>query len=36
MQKLFGVGIHLQLWVKVRADWSDDIKALRQLGYETE
>lgn len=36
MQKLFGIGIHLQLWVKVRADWSDDIKALRQLGYETE
>ncbi|MDX1608660.1 MAG: GTPase Era [Halofilum sp. (in: g-proteobacteria)] len=36
MQRLFGSGIHLQLWVKVRADWSDDVKALRQLGYETE
>ncbi len=36
MQKLFGSGIHLQLWVKVRADWSDDVKALRQLGYEIE
>lgn len=36
MQKLFGVGIHLQLWVKVKADWSDDLNALRQLGYETE
>lgn len=36
MQKLFGCGIHLQLWVKVRADWSDDVKALRQLGYEIE
>ena len=36
MQKLFGVGIHLQLWVKVRAGWSDDTNALRQLGYESE
>lgn len=36
MQKLFGCGIHLQLWVKVRADWSDDVKALQQLGYEIE
>lgn len=36
MQKLFGTGIHLQLWVKVRPDWSDDVRALRQLGYEIE
>ncbi|MDZ7749514.1 MAG: GTPase Era [Halofilum sp. (in: g-proteobacteria)] len=36
MQRLFGIGIHLELWVKVRADWSDDVRALRQLGYEAE
>jgi len=36
MQRLFGTGIHLQLWVKVRPDWSNDVRALRQLGYETE
>jgi GTP-binding protein Era len=36
MQRLFGTGIHLELWVKVRADWSDDTRALRQFGYETE
>lgn len=36
MQRLFGTGIHLELWVKVRADWSDDARALRQFGYETE
>jgi GTPase Era involved in 16S rRNA processing len=36
MQWLFGTGIHLELWVKVRADWSDDTRALRQFGYETE
>lgn len=36
IQRLLGTGVHLQLWVKVRADWSNDVKALRQLGYETE
>ncbi len=36
MQRLFGQGIHLELWVKVRADWSDDRSALRQLGYDIE
>ena len=36
MQRLFGIGIHLELWVKVRADWSDDTRALRRFGYETE
>jgi GTP-binding protein Era len=36
MQRLFGAGVHLELWVKVRADWSDDARALRQFGYEPE
>jgi len=36
MQRLFGTGIHLELWVKVRADWSDDVRALQQLGYDAE
>lgn len=36
MQHLFGVRVHLDLWVKVRAGWSDDIRALRELGYESE
>lgn len=36
MQRLFGLGVHLEVWVKVRRDWSDDRNALRQLGYEPE
>jgi GTP-binding protein Era len=34
MQKLFNHKIHLQLWVKVRANWADDERMLRQLGYD--
>lgn len=34
MQRLFGTGVHLELRVKVRADWSDDPRALRQFGFE--
>jgi GTP-binding protein Era len=26
--------VFLKLWVRVRADWSDDEAALKQLGYE--
>lgn len=33
MQKLFGGKVFLQLWVKVRENWSDDENALRQFGY---
>ena len=36
MQRLFGIGVHLELHVKVRAGWSDDPRALRQFGYDTE
>lgn len=33
MEKLFGEKIFLQLWVKVKSGWSDDVRALRSLGY---
>lgn len=33
MQKQFGSKIFLALWVKVRAGWSDDARALHSLGY---
>jgi GTP-binding protein Era len=31
---LFGERFHLILWVKVREDWADDARALRELGME--
>jgi GTP-binding protein Era len=34
LNRLLGGRFHLQLWVKVRADWADDARALRQLGVE--
>lgn len=34
MSKLFGRPVHLELWVKVKENWSDSEAALRQLGYE--
>ncbi len=33
MQKLFGQGVDLRLWVKVKDDWSDNERALAALGY---
>lgn len=33
MAALFGRPVHLELWVKVRAGWSDDERALARLGY---
>lgn len=36
MARLFGRRVHLDLWVKVRAGWSDDARMLRQLGYDGE
>lgn len=34
MSELFGRPVHLELWVKVKENWSDNESALRQLGYE--
>lgn len=33
LERLFETKVHLQLWVRVRAGWSDDERALRQFGY---
>jgi GTPase len=34
MNELFKLPVHLELWVKVKENWSDNEMALRQLGYE--
>ena len=34
MEKLFGGKVYLGTWVKVRKSWTDDVRVLRQLGYE--
>jgi len=36
LQKLFGVKIHLELWVRVKDGWADDERALRSLGFDQE
>jgi GTPase len=33
IERLIGVRAYLQLWVKVRADWSDDEQSLASFGY---
>ncbi|KLN95812.1 GTPase Era [Moellerella wisconsensis] len=33
MERLFDTKVHLVLWVKVKAGWADDERALRSLGY---
>jgi GTP-binding protein Era len=34
MEKLFDGRVHLELWVKVRPDWSDNERSLKQLGFD--
>jgi GTP-binding protein Era len=34
MSERFARSVHLELWVKVKENWSDNETALRQLGYE--
>jgi len=34
MNELFKRPVHLELWVKVKENWSDNENALRQLGYD--
>lgn len=34
MSNSFGRPVHLELWVKVKENWSDNEMALKQLGYE--
>jgi GTP-binding protein Era len=34
MTERFKLPVHLELWVKVKENWSDNETALRQLGYE--
>lgn len=34
MSERFGRPVHLELWVKVKENWSDNETALRQLGFE--
>jgi GTP-binding protein Era len=34
MEKLFDGRVHLELWVKVRPDWSDSERSLKQLGFD--
>ena len=33
IEKLLTKKVFLRLWVKVKEGWSDDIRALRSLGY---
>jgi GTP-binding protein Era len=34
MERVLGSRVHLELWVKVRAGWSDDERFLGELGYQ--
>ena len=33
IQEMLGKRVHLEVWVRVRKGWSDDVAALRKLGY---
>jgi GTP-binding protein Era len=34
LNDMLGRRVHLELWVKVREDWADDVRSLRELGVE--
>ncbi|RMG59158.1 MAG: GTPase Era [Gammaproteobacteria bacterium] len=34
IEELLGKKVHLQLWVKVRKDWQDDVRSLKDIGIE--
>ena len=34
IEKMLGKHVRLQVWVRVRRGWSDDVKALKTLGYD--
>jgi GTP-binding protein Era len=34
LKQHFGQPVHLELWVKVKEDWSDDATALRRFGFD--
>ena len=34
MESMFDCQVMLKIWVKVRSGWSDDLRALRSLGYD--
>jgi len=36
LERMHGVKVNIELWVKVRKGWSDDVQALRRLGYHEE
>ena len=33
MERLFGGKVFLQVWVKLRKQWTEDERMLRELGY---
>jgi GTP-binding protein Era len=34
LNEIFGLRLHLVLWVKVRENWADNARALQELGLE--
>jgi GTP-binding protein Era len=34
MEKLFGRKVFLEVWVKVKGGWADDVRLIKQFGYE--
>jgi GTP-binding protein Era len=34
MERTFGGRVYLEVWVKVKGGWADDVRMLRELGYE--